>query len=114
MRGDSKKNSHILMLDMFISNFVTDMWYVNFIFELGLRFASLASLGWGHSQLSREFVCLGFRHFLKFSPDIFITFSETSSNYVLTLIVSIYNKIIGQIKELKNWKDTKKKFSIQS
>ena len=63
--------------------------------ELGLRFASLASLGWGHSQLSREFVCLGFRHFLKFSPDIFITFSETSSNYVWTLIVSINNKIKG-------------------
>ena len=69
------------------------------MYILGLRFASLASLGWGHSQLSREFVCLGFRHFLKFSPDIFITFSETSSNYVWTLIVSINN----QIKELKNW-----------
>ena len=67
--------------------------------ELGLRFASLASLGWGHSQLSREFVCLWFRHFLKISPDIFITYSETSSNYLSTLIVSINNKKIGQIKE---------------
>ena len=87
---------------------------VKFYKLLGLRFASLASLDWGHSQLSREFVCLGFRHFLKISPDIFITYSETSSDFVSTLIVSINNKIIGEIKELKNWKDTKKKFLIQS
>ena len=51
-------------------------YYVNYF----IRFTSLTSLGWGRSQLSREFVCLGYRHFLKISPDIFITYCETSLN----------------------------------
>ena len=56
--------------------------------KLGLSFATLASLVLGHSKVS-----LGWDIFLKISPDIFIIFSETSSNYPsTTLIVSIHNK----------------------
>ena len=49
-------------------------------FQLGLRFASLASLGWGHSQLSRKFVCLGCRHFHQTFLSHFLKHLQTTVN----------------------------------